>query len=1140
MLKVGMGVMVGVGLMGVVPAALAQHEVAKGGGGAAFVAGASDEGLKAIRGFLPVAGFKVDLVAAEPLLANPVSFTFDERGRIYVAETFRLHAGVGDIREIMPWLDEDLACRTVEDRLAMMRRQLGAGFSSWVGVSDRVKRLVDRDGDGRMDEATVFADGFKTALSGIGAGVLARGGKVWYANIPDLWLLEDQQGTGVSDRRRSLSHGYGVRVGFLGHDLHGLCFGPDGKLYFSIGDRGASVPVGDHRVGDPDTGSVFRCEPDGSGLEVYATGLRNPQELAFDAEGNLFTGDNNSDGGDQARWVFVVEGGDSGWRVGYQFLERPNSRGPWNSERMWHPQWEGQAAFLVPPVANLASGPSGTAFYPGTGLPSQYRDHFFLTDFRGGKGSGIHAFRVEPAGAGFKLEGRHNFIWDCLPTDVEFGPMGGVYFSDWVAGWEMTGKGRIYRVYEPSSAGQPLVAEVARLLREGMRSRSGRELAGLLGHVDLRVRQAAQFELAGRGPVAVKGLAEVARTASAGLARLHAIWGLGQVGARVAGGGLPFEGTAPLIKLLGDPEVRVRAQAAKVLSDLRVPEAYEPLVALVKDSSPKVRMFAVQGLGRLGRVEGVPAILGVLRDNADADPYLRHAASLALARIGDQAALERAAGDGSPSVRMGVLLAWRRMGSSDLERFLRDPDPLVVLEAARAIHDVPLSGGMKALASLAGDEAGVVRWLKAVEGGPAARSGVAGRMSDSDFQQLVVRPLAARVLDAQLRCNTVESAQALAQVAQNDRWPAAWRAEAIDVLAQWPATSGRDRITGLWRPIASPHQAEVAVASLSGGVTALLTSGPEPVRVAAARAVGSLRLSVGSDVVAKLASDAAASRGLRVASLRSLAQLEDPRLGSLVESLGKDPDGKVREETIRIAGTLKGSGVPVGIRRALESGTLTEKQGALSALATLPGEAAEAVLAGWGDRLIAGGVEPGLRLDVLLAMEKRDGVAMKERVQKYEAGRASGDPLAAWRECLEGGNAEAGRRVFLEKPEASCVRCHRVKGEGGEVGPELTGVGTRQAREYLLESIVLPNAKIAQGFETVLVTLKNGTLQAGVMKGETAETLTLLSPEDGLLKIQKADIKSRERGASGMPEGLAAAVGREELRNLIEFLSSLK
>ena len=154
----------------------------------------------------------------------------------------------------------------------------------------------------------------------------------------------------------------------------------------------------------PDCGSVLRCEPDGSNLEIFATGLRNPQELAFDNYGNLFTCDNNSDGGDKARWVHVVEGGDSGWRMGYQYLDFPTSRGPWNAEKLWHPRWDGQAAYIVPPIINISDGPSGLAHDPGTGLPAKYRDHFFLADFRGGAGnSGVRSFANKPKGASFEL-----------------------------------------------------------------------------------------------------------------------------------------------------------------------------------------------------------------------------------------------------------------------------------------------------------------------------------------------------------------------------------------------------------------------------------------------------------------------------------------------------------------------------------------------------------------------------------------------------------------------------------------------------------------------------------------------------------------------------------------------------------------
>ncbi len=328
-------------------------------------------------------GFKVDLFAAEPMVANPVCFAVDEKNRFYVAETFRLHDGVTDIRSHMDWLDDDLACRTVDDRVAMMQRKLGDHFKDYGIHHDRIRLLEDTTGDGRADKATVFADGFHHAADGIGAGLVTRNGDVWYTCIPDLWKLRDTKGTGQADQRERLHHGFGVHVGFLGHDLHGLRFGPDGKLYFSIGDRGTNVKDCEKPIFLPDTGCVMRCNPDGTELEVYAQGLRNPQELAFDEFGNLFTVDNNSDAGDKVRCVYVVQNGDSGWRIGYQWTTAEGIRGPWMAEKMDDPPWAGQPAWIVPPVANLANGPSGLTYYPGLGLPERYDQHFFLCDFRG-------------------------------------------------------------------------------------------------------------------------------------------------------------------------------------------------------------------------------------------------------------------------------------------------------------------------------------------------------------------------------------------------------------------------------------------------------------------------------------------------------------------------------------------------------------------------------------------------------------------------------------------------------------------------------------------------------------------------------------------------------------------------------------
>ena len=179
-------------------------------------------------------------------------------------------------------------------------------------------------------------------------------------------------------------------------------------------------------------------------------------------------------------------------------------------------------------------------------------------------------------------------------------------------------------------------------------------------------------------------------------------------------------------------------------------------------------------------------------------------------------------------------------------------------------------------------------------------------------------------------------------------------------------------------------------------------------------------------------------------------------------------------------------------------------------------------------------------LDLLEAAAKRSAAVVKQKLSDYEASKPKDDPLAEYRETLYGGDAAEGKRIFFERPEASCVRCHKINGEGGEVGPDLSHVGAQKDRQYLLESVVLPNKDIAQGFESVLVTLKSGTRYAGVIKSDNANELVINSPEDGLVTVKKSDIQSRDKGLSPMPEGMGQVLTKQDLRNLVEYLSGLK
>ncbi len=190
------------------------------------------------------AGFKVELVAAEPDLVNPVAMTFDERGRIWVAES-----------------------------VEYPRSSPGAG-------RDRIKILEDVDGDGAIDKTTIFAEGLN-----IPSGIALGYGGVWVANAPDILYLQDTNHDDRADRREVVVTGFGRTDT---HELpNSLTWGPDGWLYGLNGVFNQSHVTYRGREYDF-TCAMFRIHPRTRDFELFAQGTSNPWGIAWDAEGSAF------------------------------------------------------------------------------------------------------------------------------------------------------------------------------------------------------------------------------------------------------------------------------------------------------------------------------------------------------------------------------------------------------------------------------------------------------------------------------------------------------------------------------------------------------------------------------------------------------------------------------------------------------------------------------------------------------------------------------------------------------------------------------------------------------------------------------------------------------------------------------------
>jgi len=1092
---------------GTAPAAL--------GHGDGKVEAGSKDALNALKAVKTDAGLKVELWASEPLLANPVSFATDEKGRWFIAESYRqegrqvggkpVTGGIVDNRGHTNWLDADISSRSTDERLAMLHKffpdpkKFAEMFET---QEERVVLLEDTKGAGRADKSTVFADGFRDALDGTGAGILARGTAVWWTCIPNLWHFTDSNGDGKADSKEKLLSGFGVKVAFRGHDMHGLRFGPDGMLYFSIGDRGLNVKTKEGRqIEVSDTGAILRCNADGTGFEVFATGVRNPQELAFDEFGNLFTGDNNSDSGDKARFVQLVEGGDCGWRMTFQYMD---DRGPWNREMLWDEKDGQKARYTVPPIANLSNGPSGLTYNPGTGLSAKHARRFFLSDFRGGaSASVVHEIALEPAGAWHRLKERHDFVKGVLTTDVEFGTDGALYVLDWVEGWSGVDKGRIFKITDPA-ADKAKQAEVKKLLAEGMAARPAGELEKLLAHDDQRIRQAAQFQLAAKADDAT--LTHAAQSGPNVLARIHGVWGLGQVAAKKK----PVFTT--VAALLDDTDGEVRAQAARVLGDHRFKGAYDRLIAMLKDPHPRTRFYAAIALGKSGYKPAVEPLCAMLAENADKDPILRHGAVMGLAGCGDVATLAAKANHPSVAVRGGAVVALRRLKSAQIAAFLKDADQTIVLEAARAIYDVPIPAAMPALAASLGDK------------------------------RITNRNVLLRVVNAHYRLGQPANAKALAAFAANDTANDVGRREALAALAAWANPAPKDRLLFLWRPLPD-RNADAAIAALSPAIAAILATTTGAVQESAAFAAAKLGLQGASETLLSIVSNDKAGKPARAEALRALASLRDPRLAQAAKEALTDPDPKLRGEGLKALITSDPAAALTAVREILASDApAAEKQAAVSALAASRTPEAEKLVAGLLDGLISGKLTPEVQLDVVEAARRRPGLA--DKLKQWKGALAQDDPLATYRVALRGGDAERGKRIFREHPLAQCFKCHKCEGGDSLVGPDLTKIGAGRDRTYLLESIILPNKQIAEGFQIVVLELTDGMTVVGRLLREEKTQLHVETVDSTgktqLVTVQIKKVKTRTSAPSPMPETLRDQLSRLELRDIIEYLATRK
>lgn len=370
----------------------------------------------ALKSMQPGPGLQVELFAHEPMLINPTAIDVDHLGRVWVAEAVNY--------------------RRKNFNRPIIRKE-----------GDRIQILIDKDGDGKADEAKTFYQG-EDLYGPLSVLVLPQADgkslRVLVAQSPDILEFWDKDGDLKADGPPTkFMSGFG---GFdHDHGVHGLTVGPDGKLYFTVGDSGVKDLKSKNGKGksytsnttDCQKGTVWRSDLDGNNLELIAHNFRNNYEACVDSFGEIWCSDNDDDGNQQTRICFVMPGGNYGY----------GPRGPGQSH--WH---EEQPGIVHKTLRTGFGSPTGICFYEGNLLPKQYQGDLIHADAGPRE---IRYFKRIPKGAGYELEktvmltSSDNWF---RPSDVCVAPDGSVFVADWydpgVGGHGMgdTTRGRIYRL----------------------------------------------------------------------------------------------------------------------------------------------------------------------------------------------------------------------------------------------------------------------------------------------------------------------------------------------------------------------------------------------------------------------------------------------------------------------------------------------------------------------------------------------------------------------------------------------------------------------------------------------------------------------------------------------------------------------
>jgi putative membrane-bound dehydrogenase-like protein len=1097
-----------------------------------------DESIKHL--ILPP-GFEARLFAAEPDIVKPIAMAWDERGRLWIAET-------------------------VDYPNELKREPPGR---------DRIKICEDTDGDGRADRFTIFAEGLSipTGLA------FARGGLV-VLSTPRTLFLKDTDGDGRADVREVLFEGWGTQ------DTHATASnlrpGLDNWLWCTVGYSGFDGGVGGrrHRFGQ----GVVRFRPDGSALEFVASTSNNTWGLGLSEEGDWFVSTANNEHLDFLAIPNRLYEGVEGWHGrGIDKICDHAAIHPVNASIR---QVDFHGGFTAA---------AGAALYTARAFPPAYWNRVaFVAEPTGHL---LHQCRIEPSGSGFVSRDGWNFLastdeWTA-PIAAEVGPDGALWVIDWynfvvqhnpTPHGFTTGRGNAYETPERDKTHGRIYRIVHRVDAPPRLDPAAPEtLVAALKHSNMFWRLTAQRLLVERGKPDVRdALVALTKDPGAPEAAIHALWalhGLGQTG----------RDTAAALK---HPTAAVRKNAALALPPTA--DSAESIVSagLLTDPDPRVRRDALLALSAMPPAPGGgTAIFGVLSDPANArERWITDAATAAAAR--NDAAFLRAAlagteagPDAAPTLNLIVnpsfeeadgdrprgwaprhysgrgeqrwveggrtgkrCLELRSNAGADTSWFTEVAvKPKTNYRLSAWIKTQQVRGAMGALLNIHGvgqTVTGAVRgnsdWrrvelvfntndlsrvgINCLLGGWGRTTGVAWY---DDVALEEVRASAA-----------VESALRVVAGAYARRAPADSAAATLAALAGAEPTAARALLDGLvagWPAESRPQFSDADRAQLAALKDALPKELLEPLLALSERWGQKDLFNVDRGaVLEKLA--AGVRDGQPDAAERLVLLKDDEATAELVLS-GVTPQAAPDRAQGLLAALARSARPETGAALIARWTNLTPttRPTAVEVLMRRPAWT-RALL----DALESGAINRSdLSIQQWFQLSRHPDPAVAKRSETIH-GRTTRPDRQAVVEQLMGaarrrGDPARGAKTF----EQHCAACHTIRGQGAKIGPELTGIGAR-ARADILVEILDPNRSVEANYRYWAVTTSGGEVLSGRIVAETQTTIELmdlLGQQRIVQRKQVTEMVVKTEKPSMMTEGFEI-LGEEGLSDLLEFLTS--